>query len=164
MLLFDKAARVEMIDIKVVEYLEEIKYYLLSLIERLEEENPPLEKRIKLSVVPSRSRDSGSVSSGSRGQSGPSGSGGWSGPSGSRRQGVGSRRTDRGTRNQNESEEGDKRDTPSSQRKRLPARSIRRYQSERPSLTSVEYEEANPVNEQIRATRRSDLLNKPLST
>ena len=38
MLLSDEAARVEMIDIKVVEYFEDIKYYLLSLIERLEEE------------------------------------------------------------------------------------------------------------------------------
>jgi len=155
-LLSDEAASIEIIDPKVGDYLEEIKSYLLSLIERLEEENPPPEKRIKSS---SGSRDSGPVSSGSRGQSGPSGSGGRSGPSGSRRQGVGSRRTNRGARNQNESEEGDKRDTPSSQRKRLPAGSIRRYQSERPGLTSVEYEEANPVNEQIRATRRSDLLN-----
>lgn len=76
------------------------------------------------------------------------------------KEGVGSRRTNRGARNQNESEEGDKRDTPSSQRKRLLAGSIRRYQSERPGLTSVEYEEANPVNEPTRATRATE---RPLS-
>jgi len=147
--------------VQVIEYLETIKDYLLSLIQRLEEETRHRKRgsncrlshlvleMVDQSYLVAEVNRNNLVLEVDLNHLVPED-----------KEGVGSHRTNRGARNQNESEEEDKLDTPSSKRKHLLAGSIRRYQSERLGLTSVEYEEANPINEQTRATRATE---RPLS-